>query len=314
MNTLQTILGSGGAIGTELAKELKNYNTGVRLVSRNPKKVNPTDELYSADLNDPGQVHKAVEGSSVVYITVGFYYSAKVWKEKWVPFIKSAIEACLRNQAKMVFFDNVYAIGGDNIRHITENSPISPTSIKGQVRAEVNRLIIEAAEKNNLQAIIARAPDFFGVIKEKSLLMNMVYDNLAKGKKAQWFCNAKVVHSCGYAPDLAKGTAILGNKPEACNQIWNLPVDPERITGEQWINLFAGAMHTSNAYQVLPGWGMKALGFFIPILREMHEMRYQYDRDYYFDSSKFSKSFGYKPVTNAEAVKTTVETLRKTNL
>jgi len=42
---MQTILGAGGAIGTELAKALTKYTNKIRLVSRNPKKVNPGDEL-----------------------------------------------------------------------------------------------------------------------------------------------------------------------------------------------------------------------------------------------------------------------------
>lgn len=46
---MQTILGSGGAIGTELAKHLTNYTGQIRLVSRNPKKVNLTDELFSCN-------------------------------------------------------------------------------------------------------------------------------------------------------------------------------------------------------------------------------------------------------------------------
>ncbi len=33
----QTILGAGGSIGIELAKELKKYTSDIRLVSRNPK-------------------------------------------------------------------------------------------------------------------------------------------------------------------------------------------------------------------------------------------------------------------------------------
>ena len=41
---LQTILGAGGAIGNPLAKELTQYTQRIRLVSRNPQKVNPTDE------------------------------------------------------------------------------------------------------------------------------------------------------------------------------------------------------------------------------------------------------------------------------
>lgn len=72
-------------------------------------------------------------------------------------------------------------------------------------------------------------------------------------------------------------------------------------------------MKTSNKYQVLPGWGLKAIGLFVPILNEMYEMRYQYDRDYYFDSSKFNKEFNYTPTTNAMAVKQTVEQLATKN-
>ena len=35
---MQVILGSGGAIGNDLAKELKNFSIRIRLASRNPKK------------------------------------------------------------------------------------------------------------------------------------------------------------------------------------------------------------------------------------------------------------------------------------
>ena len=309
----QTILGAGGAIGIELAKALPQYTTDIRLVGRNPKKVNPTDDLFKADLSDRDSVFRAVEGSEIVYVTVGFDYNTKLWQQMWPPLIRNVIDACERHNARLVFFDNVYAIGGDNVKHITENSPISPSSKKGQVRAEIDKLILDGIERKKVNAIIARSADFFSGVKDKSILMNLVYDNLVKGKKAQWFCDAKVIHSTSYAPDLGKGTAILGNSKEAYNQIWNLPTDPQKISGEEWINLFAAELQTSNKYQVLPGWGLKALGLFVPILNEMYEMRYQYDRDYYFDSSKFNQHFNYTPTTNAQAVKQTVEELKKNN-
>jgi len=157
----QTILGAGGAIGIELAKELSKYTSKIRLVSRNPKKVNSTDELFQADLLLREQVFQAVEGSEIVYLTVGFDYNTKLWQKTWIPLIKNVVDACKQNKAKLVFFDNVYAIGGDNVKHITENSPISPTSKKGEVRAEVDKQIIENVEKGNIEALIARAPDFF---------------------------------------------------------------------------------------------------------------------------------------------------------
>jgi nucleoside-diphosphate-sugar epimerase len=309
----QTILGSGGAIGIELAKALMAYTTDIRLVSRNPKKVNPNDELFPADLTNREDVFKAIAGSEIVYVTVGFEYNTKVWQKLWTPFIKNAIDACIQYHAKMVFFDNIYAIGGDNVKHITEESPISPCSKKGEVRAEVDKLILDAIENRKLNAIIARSADFFSEVKATSMSMNLIYDNLIKGKKAQWLCDAKKVHNMSYTPDLAKGTAILGNTPDAYNQIWNLPTDSEKITGEGWVNLFAKEMNASNKYQVLPNWLIKILGLFIPIMKELPEMNYQYDRDYFFDSSKFNKRFNYTPTKNAVAVKQTVEQLTKMN-
>lgn len=79
---MHTILGSGGAIGKDLAKALhQKGNKNIRLVSRNPKKVNETDELFSADLTQKENVLKAIQGSEVVYVTIGFPYRLEVWKE-----------------------------------------------------------------------------------------------------------------------------------------------------------------------------------------------------------------------------------------
>jgi len=307
----QTILGAGGAIGVELAKSLKDYTADIRLVSRNPKRINTTDELFPANLTQKEEIFNAVKDSHTVYVTIGFPYATKIWSQTWVPFMQNVVNACLAFNTKLVFFDNVYAIGGDNVKHITESSPISPTSKKGEIRAAVDRLILDNIEKNNLQAIIARAPDFFGgTAMQNSLIINLVYNNLLKGKKAQWFSNAKLIHTMGYVPDLAKGTAMLGNTSAAFNQIWNLPTDTQKIIGEEWIKLFAAEMGVKNNYTVLPHWLLKTLGLFLPVMKELAEMDYQYDRDYYFDSSKFNNFFGYQPTSNADAVKQALQQIK----
>ena len=307
---MQTLLGSGGSIGTELARILKEYTGEIKLVSRNPVKVNDSDLLHPADLTDADQLDKAIENSDICYVTVGFQYSTKVWQKTWLPFMENVVESCKRHRVKLVFFDNVYAIGGDHVKHITEESPISPISKKGEVRAAVDRLILEQVEKGKLQAIIARAPDFFGPVnKQNSVLLSLVYDNLVKGKAAQWFCNADVVHTFGYTADLARGTAMLGNSEDAWNQVWNLPVDSQALTGRQWVELFATEMNAPDRLKVLPLWALKLLGLFVPVLAEMPEMMYQYDRPYVFDSSKFNEKFNFESTPNREAVRQTLEAL-----
>jgi len=307
---MQTILGAGGEIGINLAKSLKKFTGDIKLVSRNPVKVNETDILFSADFTDAKQIDKAVEGSKICYVTAGFEYNTKVWEEIWPSFIRHTVEACKKHGSKLVFFDNVYAIGGDNVKHITEDSPISPVSKKGEIRARVDRYIMEEVGKGNIDALIARAPDFMGAAKKQnSIIMNLVYDNLKKGKTAQWFCNADVIHSFGYSPDLAEGTAILGNTSDAYNQIWNLPVDNDAPTGREWVKMFSDEMNAYGKVKVIPVLLIKLIGIFMPVMREMPEMMYQYDRPYYFDSNKFKKRFNYVPVTNKEAVKKIVESL-----
>lgn len=69
---MQTISGSSGQIGQELAKELyKNYTHDIRLVSRNPRKVNPEAHLYPANLLNFEKTNQAVAGSEIVYFTAG---------------------------------------------------------------------------------------------------------------------------------------------------------------------------------------------------------------------------------------------------
>lgn len=308
---MQTILGANGAIGTELAKSLKEYTDQVKLVSRSPRKVNDGDMLHAADLTNRQEVFSAVAGSEVVYLTVGFHYDLKTWREQWPPLMKNVLDACERYETKLVFFDNVYAIGSEYISRITEASPISPTSEKGKVRAEVDEMLLKAVDQERVDALIARSADFFSPMKDKSMMMVMVYDNLVKGKRAQWLCNAKAKHSMTYCPDAAKGTALLGNTTTAYNQIWNLPTDENALTGKEWIELFAAELGTSAKHMVLPAWGIKLLGKFMPIMKELHEMSYQFASDYIFDSSKFTKTFNYTPTTNQEAVRQTVAALKK---
>jgi len=306
---MQTILGAGGSIGTELAKALKLFTDDIRLVSRHPKKVNETDQLHQADLTDRKQLFKAVEGSVIVYLTIGLEYNTSVWQKNWPPLMQNVIDACIANNAKLVFFDNVYSVGGDFVNHITEESPVYPTSKKGEIRAEIDLMLLDQMKTGAIKAIIARAPDFYGTDINKSILMSLIYKNLASGKKAQWMFNAKVKHSFIYTPDAGKAMALLGNTPDAYNQIWNLPTDRRSLTAEQWIGLFAKEMGKSGKYQLISGWKVRLAGNFVPFLKELFEMRYQFDRNYYFDSIKFEKYFKYSPTKYEVGVKEIVAQL-----
>ena len=304
---MQTILGANGTIGSVLAKELMNYTDKVRLVSRNPRKVNVSDELFPADLLEPGAADQAVAGSEVVYLTVGLDYKLKVWEEKWPKLMRLTIDACIKHNAPLVFFDNVYMYDINEIGHMTETSAINPPSRKGAVRRKISEMLLDEVRAGRLMALIARSADFYGPGNERSFITEMVYKNLKKGKRANWFSDADMKHSFTYTPDAARATALLGNTPDAFNQVWHLPTDRNSLTGREIIDLFAGEMKVTGKVSVMPVFLVKILGLLIPILREMPEMMYQYDRNYFFDSSKFDNRFKFRTTTYQEGVKQTVE-------
>jgi nucleoside-diphosphate-sugar epimerase len=303
----QTILGAGGAIGLPLAKELRKYTDQIRLVGRNPKKVNESDELVAIDVNEPGQIDKAIVGSEVVYITIGFPYGTKVWQEVWPPFMREVIKACKKHKTKLVFFDNVYMYAKSEIPFMTENSLISPPSRKGEVRSELQQMILDEVEKNQLTALIARGADFYGPDNNNSVMQVMAADNLIKGKKAQAFGDVNKIHTYTYTPDAALATAILGNTPEAYNQVWHVPTTSEKLTQLDWINLIAKELNKEAKIQKVPKWMVQLLGLFMPAMKEFPEMLYQYEQDYIFDSSKFEKQFGITPTSPQEGIKKMME-------
>lgn len=307
---MQTILGAGGAIAVPLAKELMKYTDKVRLVSRNPKKVNESDELFAANLTDTNRVNEAVAGSEIVYLTAGLAYKIKVWRRDWPVIMQNVINACLAHHCKLVFFDNVYAYAPDEIPHITEESRIDPATKKGKVRAQLLQMLFDAIQSKGLTALVARSADFYGPGIKSGLLNISVIDKLKANKKAFWQSDASRIHSFTYTPEAAKAVALLGNTPDAYNQTWHLPTCAEKWTGMDFINHIAEALGVEPHYFILSKALIAFTGIFFPTIIELKEMQYQNDQNYFFDSSKFEKRFSFRPTRYKDGIE---EVLKKEN-
>lgn len=147
---MQTILGANGQIAVELARELnREYTTELRLVSRNPRKVDDADTLASADLLDAGQTAAAVEGSDIVYFTAGLPADTALWEKQFPTMLKNALDATRAAGAKFAYFDNTYMYSQD-ARVQTEDTPFAPVGRKGRVRAEMASMVLEEIERGEI--------------------------------------------------------------------------------------------------------------------------------------------------------------------
>lgn len=301
--SLHTILGSTGNIGTALAKELAAYTSNIRLVSRNPQKINNTDHLYKADLLKAEEVLAAVKGSGIVYLVVGITYKTAFWEEQWPIIMKNVINACKTEEARLVFFDNMYCYDPAHVGHLTENSPVNPLSRKGKVRAQIANMLMEEINKGQLTGMIVRAADFYGPNARQSFLNESVINRMKAGKTAQWLYDKNKKHSFTYIPDAAYATAYLSQNESAWNQVWHLPTSKAYPSGQEVVNILGKHLGVPNKVAVLPGFMVWILSLFIPILKEVKELRYQLDQDYCFDSSKIENAYGLKPINIEDGLK-----------
>ncbi|MDB4292212.1 NAD-dependent epimerase/dehydratase family protein [Maribacter sp.] len=288
---MQTILGANGIIGEELAKALRaNYTTEIKLVGRNPKKVHPEDHLCTADLLNIEEVHKALAHTEIAYLTVGLPYTSEVWLRDWVRIMKNVIEGCQRQQCKLVYFDNTYAYPQD-VAIQKEDTPMSSKGKKGRGKQLAAALLLKAIAEKEVDALICRAPEFYGPGKTKGFTNALVFENLQKGKKAKVFLKDDVLRTLIYTPDASKAMALLGNTPDTYGQTWHLPCDDNRLTYKQFIAEISSQLGREVKYTVLNAVLLKIVSFFNPMINETQELFPRYKIDNIFDSSKFKARF-----------------------
>jgi len=302
---VQTILGANGVIGQELSRALTANTSVIRQVSRHPRKVNPGDNLCVADLLDYQATSRAVAGSEVVYLVAGLKYALSVWQAQWPRVMRNTLDACKQHGAKLVFFDNVYAYGRVD-GSMTEASPYNPCSRKGEVRAKIATMLLDEVRAGNLQALIARAADFYGPNAVLSLPHAVVFERLRAGKKPQWIGRPDTVHTFTYTPDAGHALAVLGNSAAAYGQTWHVPTTRETLTGAEFVRLACELAGRPYGLQVMPNWLLKLAGWFVPVLQENAEMMYQLNYDYRFDSSKIESAYGLGATPYREGIARTL--------
>ena len=227
----------------------------------------------------------------------------------WPGVMSNAIEACKRAGAKLLFFDNVYMYGRVN-GPMTEETPFNPCSRKGEIRAKIATTLINEWKAGALTAMIARSADFYGPDTRNAVPNLLVFEPLAKKRKASWLVNDAVPHSFTYTPDAAQSLLRLAEQPTAWNQTWHVPTAPHPLTGREFIVLAAKELGVAPRHRVLSRPMLRVAGWFDPLVAESYEMLYQSEAPYLFDSSKFAREFGFAGTPYADGIRGTAASFK----
>lgn len=305
---MQTILGANGQIGEELARELKrNFTSDIRIVSRHAQKVNDTDEIFSADLSVRDKAIEAVRGSEIAYFTLGLPISSDLWEKQFPVILRNVIDACKVNGTKLVFFDNTYMYPQDD-RILTENIAFAPLGRKGRVRREMAEMVLKEIQSGELEAVICRAPEFYGPAKTQSITNTLIFNNIKEGKTLKVPLSDKKKRSLIWTPDASRATALIGNTPDAFGQTWHLPVDKSHPTYREFIRKASGIYGKDLKYSVVPKFVFSIGALFNKKMKELLELLPRYEHNNIFDDSKFRKRF---PEFKATSYKQGIEQIKK---
>ena len=211
--------------------------------------------------------------------------------------MKNVIEGCKKQNCKLVYFDNTYPYPQDN-KIQTEETPLTSKGKKGRGKYLAVKLLLDAIENKEIEAVICRAPEFYGPGKTKGITNMLVFENLKKGKQPKILLRDDVLRTLIYTPDASKATALIGNTPSAFGQTWHLPCDDNRLTYKEFVNEISNQLGREINYKILSWILLKVVALFDKNAREIQELLPRYAIDNLFESKKFKSQFPDFKVTS----------------
>jgi nucleoside-diphosphate-sugar epimerase len=285
-----TIIGYG-AIGREAAAHLTAQGAQIVIAQRNePRDLPRGFGFRHCDLLDAELVEAACNGADVVILAAGLPYLAKVWRENWPSVMRHTIGACSRADARLVFVDNLYMYGPQSAP-LTEGMPLTDHGVKPKVRADVTRLWMEAHASGRLRAAAVRGSDFYGPTSGAlSRLGDVGLGRMVKGKSAMAIDPVDSPHDFTFTSDFGRTVATIAFAgDDAYGHAWHVPNAGPTPTLRILFDMAARMLGQERAkISRVP---TPLLAPFVPFMRELGEMRFQWDRPYVVDTSKFAKRF-----------------------
>jgi nucleoside-diphosphate-sugar epimerase len=286
-----------GPVGRAVVSQLlaTDQERNVRVAQRHRPDALPEGVSFvPCDSQILASVQAACAGATQIVLAIGFPYERAIWADQWPGTMAHVLQAAEENGARLIFVDNLYMYGPQTVP-LVETLPLSPFGTKPAVRAAITRQWISAHREGKVRVVALRAPDFYGPGVAQSHLGDLAFGALVKGKPAMMIVDPNHKHDFAYVPDIGRGVLSLLNAPdEDFGQAWHIPCAPIQ-TPRDILSLASAYTGKPLKLTALPMAFLPFIGLFNPMMAEMAEMRFQWDRTYKVNATKFAKRFWNDP-------------------
>jgi nucleoside-diphosphate-sugar epimerase len=299
------ILGANGRLGQVLVRAFCAAGWQVLAqVRRRPSSAIPGVKWLQEGLERPAQLAEAAGHADVVVHAVNPPYTA--WHTEALPLLQAGIGTAQALCALLMFPGNVYNFGAGMPALLQESTPQAPTTRKGRVRVRMEEALREAA-RGGLRVAIVRAGDFFGGPGRGSWFDLSMVKALPQGRVV-YPGRTDVVHAWAYLPDLARVFERVAAQRARLPvyEVMHFPGYAEDgdalLRGIERAARKCGVLRptTPLARASMPWPLLRVGGLFVPMLRELVEMRYLWDTPHRLSGERLAQLVGALPVTPLE--------------
>ncbi|MGZ5420898.1 MAG: NAD-dependent epimerase/dehydratase family protein [Aeromicrobium sp.] len=293
MSDRHVVVGAG-PVGRHVARLLAERGTDVTVVSRTGTSTRIADVRHEKlDASDSDQLSAVADGASVLYncANPADYTS---WTSVWPPLAASFLEAAERSGAVLAITGNLYPYGPVN-GPMVEGMPDAATDTKGMLRAAMWADAQNAHDEGRIRTVEVRSADYVGTGVGNNGHVTRVLPSAMKGKHVRVIGDANQPHTWTDVLDTARTLIAAAEDDSAHGRIWHAPSNVPRTQREAINDVLAAAGKPPVKVTAVPDFVLSAGARFVPLVREIRDMSYQFKRPYVLDSWAAREHFGMEP-------------------
>jgi len=281
------VVGCGG-LGVSVARELIRLGMDPLVLSRSGRRRHPDDlTVVACDLTDDVASRQAFSDAGLIINCAAPPYHR--WPAEFPALQAGLIRAARRTGAVLIDAQNTYMYGRTDVP-FSEDQPVRPISVKGEVRARLAEELMAAHGRGDIRAAAGRIVSFYGPYQIEGRLGSRVFGAAVAGGKSRVLGDIDLPYSASYVSDVAAGLVTLGVNERAWGRIWHLPAPPP-MTTRQFLDLvYAKAGHRTRILNP-PGFAVRIAGKVVPAARELAEMLYVVEAPTVIDDQRFRDEF-----------------------
>lgn len=290
------VLGARGRFGRSAAQA---FAAGDWDVTRAGRGLTGPDSM-DVDATDADAVLHACAGHDVIVNGVNPPYDH--WTQV-VPIVTQAVIAAAQASGATVMIPgNVYNYGCTLPPVLREDTPWVANTRKAGIRIRMEH----AYRDSGVKTIVLRGGDFLEAAQTGNWFDSYIAPKAQQGKMTYPGPRDKV-HAWAYLPDMARALVGLADRRADFAQFEEFGFGGYALTGNEMIALVEQALGKPMRVSRFPWFALRVMALWSPLMREVLEMRYLWNRPHAVDGGKLRAALPeFRPTPVAAAISRSV--------